>query len=112
MRTLEPVSDPLAAKAQDSCWFKVRNRSSRSEERRQWSSVSSSGAKTEKLGELLIVTGAMEPPVGEDHFYGCSLYQYTEGSPLVMTVKTSPVPVRVDNIIPFGFSEDGRKLQE
>jgi hypothetical protein len=112
MQVMEPVDAQLAAKAEEGCWFKVRNRSSRTDERRQWSSVSSTGAKTEKLGELLIVTGAMEPAVGDDHFYGCSLFQYTQGSPLVMSVTTAPVPVRVDNVIPFGFAKDGKKLQE
>jgi hypothetical protein len=109
--TLQPVDAPLAEKAQNSCWFKVKNRSSRSEEVRQWASVSSTGAKTERLGELLIVTGAMEPPVHEDHFYGCSLFEYTQGSPVVMTAVTSPRPVGADRLIPFGFSEDGTKQQ-
>lgn len=112
MQAMEPVDQQLAAKAEESCWFKVRNRSSRSDEVRQWSSVSSTGAKTEKLGELLIVSGAMDRAVRDAHFYGCSLFQYTEGSPVVMTATTSPVPVRADNVIPFGFSKDGKKLQE
>ena len=105
----EPVDQQLAAKAESSCLFKVKNRSSRSDEVRQWSSVTSTGAKTEQLGELLIVTGAMEPAVKDDHFYGCSLFQYTPGSPVVMTATSSPSPVRAHNVIPFGFSEDGRK---
>lgn len=112
MQTLEPVPEQLAAKAENSCWFKVKNRSSRTSEVRLWSSVSSTGAKTGRLGELLIVTGAMEPPVGDDHFYGCSLFEYTEGSPVVMTATTSSAPVRADNVIPFGFSHDGKKLQQ
>jgi hypothetical protein len=90
----------------------VKNRSSRAEAVRQWNSVTSAGAKTQKLGELLIVTGAIEPSVKDDHFYGCSLYQYTEGSPLVMSAMTSSAPVRADTVIPFGFSSDGRKLQQ
>jgi len=109
VQTAEPVDQQLAAKAESSCWFKVKNRSSRSDEVRQWSSVTSTGAKTEQLGELLIVTGAMEPAVKDDHFYGCSLFQYTPGSPVVMTATSSPSPVRAHNVIPFGFSEDGRK---
>lgn len=112
MQALEPVDAPLAAKAENSCWFKVKNRSSRAEEVRQWDAVSSSGAKTERLGELLIVTGAMQPGVHEDHFYGCSLFQYTQGSPVVMTAKTAPAPVRTDNLIPYGFSADGKKQQQ
>ena len=108
----EPVDSQLAAKAKDSCWFKVKNRSSRSTEVRQWESVTSTGATTERLGELLIVTGAMEPAVRDDHFYGCSLFQYTQGSPVVMTATTSPSPIRAHNVIPFGFSEDGKKQQQ
>jgi len=112
LQTAEPVDQSLAAKAESSCWFKVKNRSSRSEEVRQWSSVTSTGAKTERLGELLIVTGAMEPSVKDDHFYGCSLFQYTPGSPVVMTATSSPSPIRAHNVIPFGFSEDGHKLPQ
>jgi hypothetical protein len=112
MQVMEPVSEQLAGKAQDSCWFKVKNRSGRTAEVNQWNSVTSAGSKTEKLGELLIVTGAMEPAVRDDHYYGCSLFQYTEGSPVVMSATTSPAPVRADTVIPFGFSRDGKKLQE
>jgi hypothetical protein len=110
-QAMQPVDAPLAEKAQNSCWFKVKNRSGRSEEMRQWASVSSSGAKTERLGDLLIVTGAMDPPVHDDHFYGCSLFEYTQGSPVVMTTTTSPRPVAIDRLIPFGFSPDGTKQQ-
>jgi len=112
VQTIEPVDPQLAAKAKDSCWFKVKNRSSRSDEVRQWGAVSSTGANTERLGELLIVTGAIEPSVRDDHFYGCSLFQYTQGSPVVMTATSSPSPVRAHNVIPFGFSEDGKKQQQ
>jgi hypothetical protein len=112
VQTTEPVDPQLAAKAKDSCWFKVKNRSSRSSEVRQWEAVSSTGANTERLGELLIVTGAIEPSVRDDRFYGCSLFQYTEGSPVVMTATTSPSPIRAHNVIPFGFSEDGKKQQQ
>src|SRR4051794_19325307 len=112
VQATEAVDPQLAAKAKDSCWFKVKNRSSRSSEVRQWESVSSTGANTERLGELLIVTGAIQPSVRDDSFYGCSLFQYTEGSPVVMTATTSPSPVRAHNVIPFGFSEDGKKQQQ
>ena len=112
VQTVEPLDPQLAAKAKDSCWFKVKNRSGRGEEVRQWESVSSTGATTERLGELLIVTGAIEPSVRDDHFYGCSLFQYTQGSPVVMTAMSSPSPVRAHNVIPFGFSEDGKKQQQ
>ena len=111
VQTVEPVDAQLAAKAESSCWFKVKNRSSRTDEVRQWESVVSTGAKTERLGELLIVTGAIEPPVRDDHFYGCSLFQYTEGSPVVMTATSASSPVRPANVVPFGFSEDGHKQQ-
>ncbi|HUR33814.1 MAG TPA: hypothetical protein VM032_08460 [Vicinamibacterales bacterium] len=112
VQTLEPVDAQLAAKAEDSCWFKVKSRSGRATEVRQWEAVSSTGAKAERLGELLIVTGAMEPAVRDDHFYGCSLFQYNQGSPVVMSAITSPTPVRPDNVIPFGFSPDGKKQQQ
>lgn len=109
---VEPVSAQLAAKAEDSCWFKVKNRSSRSSEVSQWRSISPTGAKTERLGELLIVTGGMDSAVRDDRFYGCSLFQYTQGSPVVMSAITSPLPIRADAVIPFGFSRDGQKLQQ
>jgi len=112
VQSTEPVDPQLAAKAKDSCWFKVKNRSSRTDEVRQWEAVSSTGAKTERLGELLIVTGAIEPSVRDDHFYGCSLFQYTEGSPVVMTAMSAPSPIRAHNVIPYGFSEDGKKQQQ
>src|SRR4051794_17913588 len=108
---LQPVDAQPAAKAQDSCWFKVKNRSGRADKVRQWQSVTSIGAKTERLGDLLIVTGAIEPMVGDDHFYGCSLFEYTVGSPVVMSVVASASPVRVDMVVPYGFSADGRKQQ-
>src|SRR5207237_1415917 len=50
VQTVEPVDAQLAAKAESSCWFKVKNRSSRTDEVRQWESVVSTGAKTERLG--------------------------------------------------------------
>lgn len=109
MQKLEPVTGDLAAKAQGSCWFKVRSRSSRNEELRLWDATKAVGTKTERLGQLLIVTGGLELPVHEARFYGCSLFEYTAGSPVVMTSTASPVPVRADNLIPYGFSKDGKK---
>ena len=111
-QAVEPVDEQLAAKAEDSCWFKVKNRSSRSSEVSQWRSVSSTGANTEQLGELLIVTGAMDSAVRDDRFYGCSLFQYTQGSPVVMSATTSPLPIRADTVVPFGFSREGKKLRQ
>jgi hypothetical protein len=110
-QSTQPVDAKLAAKAQDSCWFKVKNRSSRADQVRQWDAVSSYGARAERLGDLVIVTGAIQPAVHDDAFYGCSLFEYTEGSPVVMTVSTSSSPVRVESVLPFGFGEDGRKQQ-
>jgi hypothetical protein len=107
----QPVEAPLAAKAQAGCWFKVKNRSGRAEQVRQWQSVTSIGAHTVRLGDLLVVTGAIEPMVADDHFYGCSLFEYTPGSPVVISVVASAAPVRVDAVIPYGFSADGRKQQ-
>ena len=109
LQTLESVDGRLAAKAEDSCWFKIKSQSAPAGEVNQWRTVSSTGVKTQKLGELLIVTGAMEPAVRDDRFYGCSLFQYTNGTPVVMTAKTSPNPVRASNVVPYGFSDDGKK---
>ncbi len=109
MQQMQPVSEELAAKAQSGCWFKVKNRSSKSEEVRLWNAATSMGSRTERLGELLIVTGALNPPVHDQRYYGCSLFEYTEGSPVVMTAIASGNPVRADNLIPYGFSKDGHK---
>ena len=109
MQAMEPVGDAVAAQAQSGCWFKVKNRSSRSDEVRLWSASSSTGARTERLGELLIVTGAMAPAVHDARYYGCSLFEYTPGSPVVMIAKSSTNPVRADSLIPYGFSKEGKK---
>ena len=109
LQTLESVDGRLAAKAEDSCWFKVKSQSTPAGEVNPWKTVSATGVKTQKLGDLLIVTGAMEPAVRDDHFYGCSLFEYTQGTPVVMTTKTSPNPVRAGNVVPYGFSDDGKK---
>ncbi len=94
--SMQPLDPAVAAKAEDSCWFKVKSQSGRAAEVKQWAAVSPNGASTERLGELLIVTGAMEPAVHDDRFYGCSLFEYTAGSPMVMTATTSTGPVRPD----------------
>jgi len=111
LQGMQAVDAQLAAKAEESCWFKVKNRSSKSAEVRLWEAASSAGAKTERLGELLIVTGGLNQPVHDDRYYGCSLYEYTAGSPVVMTAIASPSPVRTDRLIPFGFTPDGHKQQ-
>jgi hypothetical protein len=104
-----PVDQELAVKSQDHCWFNVKDHYTRSNATRDWGGLSSSGARTERLGDLLLVTGAIEPPVGDDRFYGCALFEYTEGSPVVMAMKTSPTPLRADVLVPLGFTSDGRK---
>lgn len=109
--SMQPVDPAVAAKAEDSCWFKVKSRSGKAAEVKQWAGVSPNGASTERLGELLIVTGAMAPAVHDASFYGCSLFEYTKGSPVVMTATTATGPVRPDMVVPFGFSKDGMKQQ-
>ncbi len=109
--TMQALDPTVAAKAEDSCWFKVKSRSGKAEEVRQWAAVTPNGASTQRLGQLLIVTGAMEPAVHDNRFYGCSLFEYTPGSPVVMTATTASGPVRPDTVVPFGFSKDGMKQQ-
>ena len=109
LQTLRPVDDNVAQKAQTSCWFKVTNRSSNREDVQLWKASSSVGATTGRLGDLLIVSGAMQPAVHDARYYGCSLFEYQPGVPVVMTATSSPTPVRADNVIPFGFDKDGRK---
>jgi hypothetical protein len=108
-QTLQPVDEALAQKAQANCWFKVKNRTSRSEEVRLWNASHSVNPKTERMGELLIVTGGMDSAVHDDLYYACSLFEYTPGSPVVMKATSTPLPATIDNVIPYGFSKDGRK---
>ena len=77
--TSTTVDPDLAAKAQDHCWFNVRSRVARTYPTRDPGSVSSSNARTERRGDLLIVTGVIEPSVGDDRFYGCSLFDTPRG---------------------------------
>jgi hypothetical protein len=109
LQTLGPVDEQVAKKAQTSCWFKVTSRSSDREEVRAWKASSSVGATTGRLGDLLIVSGAIEPAVRDARYYGCSLFEYQPGVPVVMTATAAPIPVRADSVIPFGFGKDGRK---
>jgi hypothetical protein len=109
LQTLGPVDEEVAKKAQTSCWFKVTNRSSEREEVRLWKASSSVGATTGRLGDLLIVSGAIEPAVRDARYYGCSLFEYQPGVPVVMMAIATPMPVRADIVIPFGFAKDGRK---
>ena len=108
-QTVRPVDEALALKAQANCWFKVKNRTSRSEEVRLWNASSSVGAKTERMGELLIVTGALEPAVRDDKYYACSLFEYTRGSPVVMKATSTALPAPIDGVVPYGFTKEGRK---
>ena len=109
LQALQPVDEAVAKKAETSCWFKVANRSSAREEVRLWKASSSVGATTGRLGDLLIVAGAMQPAVRDARYYGCSLFEYQPGVPVVMTATAAPVPVRADTVIPYGFGKDGRK---
>lgn len=103
------VEPPLAAKAQDHCWFNVKSRAGRAKTVANGPLLSSTGASAVRLGDLILVTGAMAPAVGDDRFYGCALYEYSEGSPVVVATKTSPSPLRADALVPLGFTSDGRK---
>ena len=109
LQALQPVDDAVAKKAQTSCWFKVANRSSEREEVQLWKASSSVGATTGRLGDLVIVSGTIQPAVRDARYYGCSLFEYQPGVPVVMTATAAPVPVRADTVIPFGFGKDGRK---
>ena len=108
-QTVQPVDDAIATKAQTSCWFKVANHSSESEEVRLWKASSSIGTTTGRLGDLIIVSGAMEPAVRDARYYGCSLFEYTPGVPVVLTAISNPTPVRADSVIPYGFAKNGKK---
>src|SRR5262249_34280776 len=94
LQTLEPVDEAVARRAQTSCWFKVTNRSSDREEFRLWKASSPVGATTGRLGDLLIVSGVVEPAVHDARYYGCSLFEYQPGVPVVMTATAAPIPVR------------------
>jgi hypothetical protein len=106
---LTPVTPELATKAREHCWFNVKSHYTKTNATRDWGGLSSSGVATERLGDLLIVTGGIEPAVGDERFFGCSLFEYTEGSPVVMTTKTSPTPLRADLLVPLGFTSGGQK---
>ena len=112
LQTLQPVDEQVAKKAQTSCWFKVTNRSGNRDEAPLWKASSSVGATTGRLGDLLIVSGAMEPAVGDARYYGCSLFEYQPGVPVVMMATATAAPVRADSVIPFGFAKDGHKNQK
>ena len=104
-----PVEPALAAKAQEHCWFNVKNRSGRPKTSTSAPLMSSSGSAAERIGDLVIVTGAIDQAPDDNRFYGCALYQYTEGSPVVVATKVSHAPIRPDALIPLGFTSEGKK---
>jgi hypothetical protein len=105
-----PVDAVLSTKAQEHCWFSVKSRSNIAKVAAGGTALSSAGAGAERMGDLILVTGAIEPAVGDNRFYGCALYEYTEGSPVVVSSTTSSSLPRADALIPPGFARDGKKL--
>ena len=105
-----PVDAALAVKAQDHCWYSVKSHSDFAKAAAHGPVPSSAGGGAQRLGDLILVTGAIEPAVGDDRFFGCALYEYTAGSPVVVYSITSTSPPRADALIPLGFTSDGKKL--
>lgn len=105
----KPLDQELISKAQEHCWFNVKSLFPRLSPGHDWGGVSSTGVRTERLGDLIIVSGAFVPSVKDDRFYGCALFEYTEGSPVVMTAKTASSPFRPETLVPLGFTSEGRK---
>ena len=105
-----PVDAALAAKAHDHCWYSVKSQSNFAKAAANGPPPSSMGGGAQRLGDLILVTGAIEPAVGDDRFFGCALFEYTEGSPVVVSSKTSTSPPRADTLIPLGFTSDGKKM--
>lgn len=105
-----PLEGALAAKAQDHCWYSVKSHSTFAKAAAHGPPPSSTGGGAQRLGDLILVTGAIEPAVGDDRFFGCALYEYTQGSPVVVSSKTSTSPPRTDELIPLGFTSDGKKM--
>jgi hypothetical protein len=101
------VGPELAVKAQEHCWFSAKSRLTRGKS--SSSAVTSAGSMTEGRGDLILVTGASDSTVGDDRYYGCALYQYTPGSPVVVATKTSSSPLRPDALVPLGFTSEGKK---
>ena len=105
-----PVDSALAAKAQDHCWFSVKSRSTVVKAATGGRAFTATSAGASRLGDLILVTGTIEPAAGDARFYGCALYEYTEGSPVVMSSRTSSSPPGTSTLIPAGFTTDGRRL--
>ncbi len=110
MKPPAPVDSALAAKAQDHCWFSVKSRSSVAKAATGGRAFSATSAGAKRLGDLILVTGTIEPAAGDDRYYGCALYEYTAGSPVVVSTRTSTSPPAANALIPAGFSTAGRKL--
>lgn len=104
------VDGALAAKAQEHCWYTVKSRSNFAKAVAGGPPRSATGAGAERLGDLILVTGSIEPAVGDDRFYGCALYEYTEGSPVIVSSKTWTSPPRTDAMIPPGFTTNGKRM--
>jgi len=106
---LTAVDTALAAKAQNQCWYSVKSRTD-VVKAAKGQQLSRSGGEVQRLGDLILVTGAIEPAVGDDRFYGCALYEYTEGTPAVMMSNTWATPPAPHALIPAGFLPNGRKM--
>ncbi len=106
---LTSVDSALATKAQEHCWYSVKSRSNVAKATKG-QQLTSTGGEVQRLGDLILVTGAMSPSVGDDRFYGCALYEYTQGTPAVMTSKTWATPPAPHAMIPAGFLANGRKM--
>ena len=105
-----PLEGALAVKAQDHCWYSVKSQSDFAKAAANGPPPSSTGGGAQRLGDLILVTGAIEPAVGDARFFGCALYEYTQGSPVVVSSKTWTSPPRTDELIPLGFTSDGKKI--
>jgi hypothetical protein len=108
-RPATPVDSVMAAKAQDHCWFSVKRRSPLAKAAAGGRALSGTSAGAQRVGDLILVTGTIEPAVGDDRFYGCALYEYTEGSPVVVSATTSSSPPGANALIPAGFTSDGKR---
>lgn len=104
-----PVDAVLAAKAQDHCWFNVKSRSNVAKAASGRSLTGTSAGAT-RLGELILITGTIEPAAGDDRYYGCALFEYTQGSPVVVSSQTYSAPPAAHALIPAGFTADGKRL--
>ncbi len=106
---LTAVEPALATKAQEHCWYSVRSRSN-VVKAAKGQPLTTSGGDVQHLGDLILVTGAISPTIGDDRFYGCALYEYTQGTPAVMMSRTFPTPPTPHALVPAGFAGNGKKL--